>query len=62
VWSAIVVGVTLVFWTIVYRFSDESAWYAIAYPLGLMMLFYIAIGAVARGNRVEWKERGYVSR
>ena len=35
--------------------------YALLYPLGLAMLFYIAIGAVARGRRVEWKEREYDS-
>jgi hypothetical protein len=25
-------------------------------------LFYIAVGAVARGRNVEWKDREYVSR
>jgi len=25
-------------------------------------LFYIALGAVARGRRVSWKERTYVAR
>jgi hypothetical protein len=62
VWSALVVLVNFVFWATVYQFVDEPAWYAITYPLGLVMLFYIAVGSVARGNRVEWKEREYVSR
>jgi chlorobactene glucosyltransferase len=62
VWSAVVVATTLLFWTTVYRFVDEPVWYAITYPLGLVMLFYIALGSVARGRRVEWKERAYVSK
>lgn len=62
VWSAIVVACSLAFWAIVYRFSEESAGYALAYPLGLVMLLYIAVGAVARGQRVQWKDRAYVSR
>jgi chlorobactene glucosyltransferase len=62
VWSTIVVGFALVFWAAVYRFVGERVWYALTYPLGLAMLFYIAVGAIARGRRVEWKERRYVSR
>jgi chlorobactene glucosyltransferase len=62
VWSAIVVACSLVFWAIVYRFSGEPIGYALTYPLGLVMLLYIAVGAVARGRRVQWKDRAYVSR
>jgi chlorobactene glucosyltransferase len=62
VWAAIVVSVTLGFWAIVYRLVEEPIWYALTYPLGLAMLFYIAVTSVARGNRVEWKEREYVSK
>jgi chlorobactene glucosyltransferase len=62
VWSSIVVAVTLVFFAAIYRFSGESMWYALAYPLGFGALFYIALGAVARGRRVSWKERTYVAR
>jgi len=62
VWSMIVVACSLVFWAIVYQFSEESAAYALTYPLGLVMLLYIAVGAIARGQRVEWKDRAYVSR
>jgi len=35
--------------------------YALVYPLGLATLLYIAVGAVIRGRRVQWKERTYVS-
>ena len=61
-WSAIVVAGALFFWSIVYRFMGAPIWYAITYPLGLAMLFYIAAGSVKRGTRVEWKDREYVSR
>ena len=62
VWSAVVVAGAIVFWAIVYRFLGEPVWYALSYPLGLALLFYIAAGAVARGSRVQWKDRDYVSR
>jgi chlorobactene glucosyltransferase len=61
VWSAIVVTGALVFWTTIYRFMGAPLRYVVLYPLGLVMLFYIAVGAVARGRRVEWKERQYDS-
>jgi len=60
-WSAIVVGASLVFWAATYRFMSESPAYALLYPLGLATVLYIAAGAIARGKRVEWKNRTYVS-
>jgi chlorobactene glucosyltransferase len=62
VWSAIVVGISLLFWAAIYRFMGEPIAYALLYPLGLATLLYIAAGAVFRGQRVEWKERTYVAR
>ena len=61
VWSAIVVAATLFFWAAIYRFMGQSIAYALLYPLGLATLLYIAVGAVFRGQRVEWKDRTYVS-
>jgi chlorobactene glucosyltransferase len=61
VWSASVVAVSLLFWAAIYRFMGESVFYALLYPLGLVMLFYIALGAVTRGQRVQWKDRTYMS-
>ncbi|MEP6493715.1 MAG: glycosyltransferase [bacterium] len=61
IWSAIVVGATLLFWAAIYRFLGQSVLYAALYPLGLAMLAYIGIGAIARGQRVEWKKREYLS-
>jgi chlorobactene glucosyltransferase len=61
VWSSIVVAAALVFWTVIYRFMRAPVRYVLLYPLGFAMLLYIAVGAIARGRRVEWKERRYES-
>lgn len=60
-WSAVVVVASLLFWMIVYRAMEESPAYALIYPLGHALLFYIIVGAVVRGRHVEWKSRRYVS-
>jgi chlorobactene glucosyltransferase len=62
VWSAVIVAAALLFWIGVYRFIGEPVWYALLYPLGAALLEYIVVGSVARGNRVAWKERSYLSR
>jgi hypothetical protein len=53
--------VSLLFWTAIYTFMNAPVRYALLYPLGLAMFLYIAVGAVLRGQRVEWKERTYDS-
>lgn len=60
-WSAAVCAASLAFWLVIYRFMRQAMWYALLYPLGMAMLFYIAAGAVLRGSRVEWKNRRYVT-
>jgi chlorobactene glucosyltransferase len=59
VWSAIIVAVSVAFWGAIYVFMRAPVGYALLYPLGLAMLFYIAVGAVVRGRTVEWKDRKY---
>jgi chlorobactene glucosyltransferase len=61
VWSAIVITVSVLFWAALYRYMGESVSYALLYPLGLVMLLVISLGAVGRGQRVEWKQRTYLS-
>jgi glycosyltransferase involved in cell wall biosynthesis len=61
VWSSIAVAAALGFWLAIYTFMNAPVRYAVLYPLGLAMLLYIAVGAVARGRQVEWKERQYDS-
>ena len=62
IWSSVVVGTSLLFWLAIYRFVGEPPWYALLYPLGLAMLFYISLGSISRGRRVEWKDRRYLAR
>ena len=61
VWSAIVIVVSILFWSAIYRYMGESVGYALLYPLGLFMLLVIAVGGVRRGRRVQWKQRTYLS-
>ena len=35
--------------------------YALTYPLGAAVLLWIVVQAVARGQRVSWKGRAYLS-
>jgi len=60
-WSAISVGATLFWWLMMYGYIDQPRRYAFAYPLGALLLLYIIVGAIARGDRVAWKGRSYRS-
>jgi chlorobactene glucosyltransferase len=58
-WAAGCVVVTLGFWMAAYAFQRLPVWYAVAYPLGLLVMLYIDVVALAWGARVEWKGRRY---
>jgi hypothetical protein len=60
-WALIVTAIWAIFWVVVYLAMQQPPWYAAFFPLGAAMLVYIACGALARGQRVEWKSRAYVS-
>src|SRR6266576_1684970 len=60
-WAAISGSVTLLWWILVYVTVRENPLYALAYPLGALVLLYIFLTAVIRGRRVTWKGRTYVS-
>jgi chlorobactene glucosyltransferase len=60
-WATISTVATLVWWIVAYGTIGENPLYAIAYPLGALMLLYIFFTAVIRGRRVSWKGRTYVS-
>jgi chlorobactene glucosyltransferase len=60
-WAAISGGATLLWWIVVYVTIRESPLYALAYPLGALILLYIFFTAVIRGRRVSWKGRTYIS-
>ena len=59
VWASIATGANLVWWLLVYGWLRLSPLYALLHPLGAAMVLYIALGAIARGRRVRWKEREY---
>ena len=61
VWSATVSGANLIWWLIVYMLLGLSPVYALLHPLGSAMLLYIALRAIVRGSRVQWKERDYIA-
>lgn len=60
-WAAIATGVTLVTWLAYYRMARLPMSYALLYPIGAAVALYIALSAVSRGSRVEWKGREYES-
>jgi hypothetical protein len=61
VWAAISGAVTLLWWIVVYVTVRENPLYALAYPLGALVLLWIFLTAVIRGQRVSWKGRTYIS-
>ena len=61
VWSAIATGATLLWWLGIYTLLRLSPLYALLYPVGAAMMLYISVGAIARGSRVRWKDREYLS-
>ena len=60
--GAIGTAASLLWWSLVYLAIGESPLYALAYPLGALVMLGISIQAIARGSRVSWKGRAYVSR
>ena len=60
-WAAISSAVTLLWWILVYATIRVNPLYALAYPLGALVLLYIFVTAVIRGRRVSWKGRTYIS-
>jgi chlorobactene glucosyltransferase len=61
VWAAIAATSVLFWWIVVYAQMGEAPFYALAYPLGAIMLLYLFSGAIVRGRRVTWKGRTYTS-
>ena len=60
-WAAISCTATLLWWIGVYVTIGENPLYALAYPLGALVILYIFVSAVIRGRRVTWKGRTYIS-
>jgi len=58
-WALVTYAILLLWWVIVYTAMTRRPWYALAAPLGNLLLGYIFLRAIARGTRVEWKGREY---
>jgi len=58
--AAIATAAVLV-WSLVVYTSMGVPRYTLAYPLGAAVLLWIVVQAVARGQRVSWKGRAYLS-
>jgi hypothetical protein len=59
-WSAIVTGANLLWWTVLGALFGISPMYALLHPLGAAVLLFISVRSIVRGRRVRWKERDYV--
>ena len=60
-WATISTAATLAWWLAVYLTVGENPIYAVAYPLGALVLLYIFVTAVISGQRVSWKGRTYLA-
>jgi hypothetical protein len=61
IWAGISSAATLLWWVVAYATIRENPLYALAYPLGALVLLYIFVSAVIRGRQVTWKGRTYIS-
>jgi chlorobactene glucosyltransferase len=58
-WAIATSTILLVWWVMVYGAMTLRPWYALAAPIGTLLLGYIFLRAIARGTQVEWKGRAY---
>jgi fatty acid desaturase len=59
--SAIALAAQVGTWAAVYRWMDAPVRFAPLFPLGSVIVAVITIQAIARGSRVEWKGRAYLT-
>jgi len=59
--SAIALAAQVVTWAAVYRWMGAPIRFAALFPLGSIIVAIVAIQAIARGSRVEWKGRAYLT-
>jgi chlorobactene glucosyltransferase len=61
-WAMICTAAQVLWWALIYRGFQQPMWYSLLHPVGAGVVLYILIRAIARGRRVGWKGREYVSR
>ena len=59
--ASVALAAELITWALVYRWMEAPVWYTLLFPLGAVVFAVIALQAIARGSRVEWKGRAYVT-
>lgn len=63
VWSAICLAIGVVGRAVIYlALGSPPVVYALLHPIGSAATLYIALRALVRGRRVEWKGREYIAR
>jgi hypothetical protein len=58
---AIALAAQVTTWAAVYRWMGAPVRFAALFPLGAIVVAIVAIQAIARGSRVEWKGRAYLT-
>ena len=61
IWAVLSTLGMLWWWHYVYAGTRHRILYALIYPFGATVVFYIYLRAIFRGSRVTWKGRAYVS-
>jgi chlorobactene glucosyltransferase len=61
-WASIAASAQTILWMVVYVRMKVSPLYALISPIGALVVLYIFARAALRGQKVEWKDRQYVSR
>jgi hypothetical protein len=59
--AAIALAAQVGTWAAVYRWMGAPVRFALLFPLGSVVFAIIAVQAIARGSRVEWKGRAYLT-
>jgi chlorobactene glucosyltransferase len=61
IWATACTALTLAWWAFCYVMAARTPpGYAFTFPLGAAVVVYIALRAISRGPRVEWKGREYL--
>ena len=60
-WAAVATAASLAWWAFVYVWLGLAPPWALTYPLGAAVALWIMVRAIARGRRVGWKGREYVT-
>ena len=61
IWAMLSQAALIAWWLYVYHSIGEPLWYVLLSPVGAAVTLYIFLRAIARGRRVTWKDREYLS-